>query len=582
EVFAPKNLDYYLLDDVDKEVEYFKKFVSDSCPAKLKKKIRVDSNLLLSEGVKCSSAYLNWGYDGRRLIDYRSLLKLCHSKNRIDQLLGLENLINTGVLHDYKLQQICQTSDCAILAALILKKFSLKKILKEKIPLQVNENLEQEIRLLLEMLNSTTVDQRLKYFTNLALEKLPDVSANDLEAFYTLINDNYYASPSSFTKDNYHKRLLLYVKALEAQSTNKNQCKLMANLKIFEILRRLWNLEQENMQILILKVLANISLDEELSDFFRFTGWLAILEDCLQNSRKIQFNLLSKKILYNLVQDRRCKFRDCVYLIDNDNLDRFTRKLFTLHLEKCECKTVRHNLLYTRSLIDNDNLDMLTTKILNLHQQKCECKLKNFRSTKQPMLDVIFIHGLRGGLFYTWRQKDAPKNATVNEKSSPQRTPCWPKDWLPYDVNQPVRVLAVDYDSYLSNWLPKCPDVKIKFTIFWCKVEFYRMIFSTRHTLNYRSKDMLKKLRQAGVGERPVIFVAHSMGGLAVKKMLNLMYDEEEGHLWADYDAVLENTKASNLRLYTFCPKVITLHFLPQIYIRRHVIENYRFPARPA
>lgn len=29
----------------------------------------------------------------------------------------------------------------------------------------------------------------------------------------------------------------------------------------------------------------------------------------------------------------------------------------------------------------------------------------------------------------------------------------------------------------------------------------------------YRSQELLKKLKQAGIGERPVIWVAHSMGG---------------------------------------------------------------------
>lgn len=34
-----------------------------------------------------------------------------------------------------------------------------------------------------------------------------------------------------------------------------------------------------------------------------------------------------------------------------------------------------------------------------------------------------------------------------------------------------------------------------------------------RKSLAYRSQELLKKLKQAGVGERPVVWVAHSMGG---------------------------------------------------------------------
>lgn len=35
-----------------------------------------------------------------------------------------------------------------------------------------------------------------------------------------------------------------------------------------------------------------------------------------------------------------------------------------------------------------------------------------------------------------------------------------------------------------------------------------------RKSLAYRSRELLKKLKQAGVGERPVVWVAHSMGGI--------------------------------------------------------------------
>lgn len=38
-----------------------------------------------------------------------------------------------------------------------------------------------------------------------------------------------------------------------------------------------------------------------------------------------------------------------------------------------------------------------------------------------------------------------------------------------------------------------------------------------RKSLAYRSQELLKKLKQAGIGERPVIWVAHSMGGILSK-----------------------------------------------------------------
>lgn len=40
-------------------------------------------------------------------------------------------------------------------------------------------------------------------------------------------------------------------------------------------------------------------------------------------------------------------------------------------------------------------------------------------------------------------------------------------------------------------------------------------VFFSRKSLAYRSQELLKKLKQAGIGERPVIWVAHSMGGAA-------------------------------------------------------------------
>ncbi|PKU31366.1 protein serac1 [Limosa lapponica baueri] len=44
--------------------------------------------------------------------------------------------------------------------------------------------------------------------------------------------------------------------------------------------------------------------------------------------------------------------------------------------------------------------------------------------------------------------------------------------------------------------------------------------YRSRKSIAYRSNELLDKLRAAGIGERPLVWVSHSMGGLLVKKML--------------------------------------------------------------
>ncbi|XP_046995294.1 protein SERAC1 isoform X7 [Schistocerca americana] len=271
-------------------------------------------------------------------------------------------------------------------------------------------------------------------------------------------------------------------------------------------------LNDREVVIALAKLLSNISFyKEHLNDIFQ-TGWIGILAQWSRDP-DIQISSPAVKALYNL--DEECED------------GRFPRSIYVLH--------------------------------------------PTVRTMHVPKIDVVFIHGLWGGLFVTWRQRDTEQKKhvlkVVDRNTSPLNsshsisdektrafleevtelkqeewneigndfeivmedcplstnitacgpysftgekcpechedmyTPCWPRDWLPKDCPY-LRIVGVNYDTTISRWSPTCPSEKIK-----C-------------TLDDRSEEIMEKLKLAGVGQRPVIWVTHSMGGLLVKKIL--------------------------------------------------------------
>ncbi|XP_005098079.1 protein SERAC1 [Aplysia californica] len=122
------------------------------------------------------------------------------------------------------------------------------------------------------------------------------------------------------------------------------------------------------------------------------------------------------------------------------------------------------------------------------------------RNSKPAKADIVFVHGLRGGAVRTWRQKDNDEGITSQ---------CWPKDWLAADCPH-IRILSIGYNSSLHRWGDYCPFEQDK------------------RTLEGRGHELMKKLKQAGVGSRPIIWVGHSMGGLLIKQILALSGEDQE------------------------------------------------------
>ncbi|KAG1334651.1 Protein SERAC1 [Cocos nucifera] len=156
-----------------------------------------------------------------------------------------------------------------------------------------------------------------------------------------------------------------------------------------------------------------------------------------------------------------------------------------------------------------------------------------------PLLDVVFVHGLRGGPFKSWRIADNKSSTTsksglvenIDQEAGKQGT-CWPREWL-----------AADF-----------PDARL-FTVRYKEV----------------SSMLLRKLIAAGIGNRPIVFVTHSMGGLVVKQML---FQAKINNL----DKFMNNTIGVIGELRSGSPRLVELNDLLRHLHKKGLLETQVTP----
>ncbi|CAN1273929.1 Protein SERAC1 [Linum perenne] len=128
-----------------------------------------------------------------------------------------------------------------------------------------------------------------------------------------------------------------------------------------------------------------------------------------------------------------------------------------------------------------------------------------------PEIDVIFVHGLRGGPFKSWRiseDKTSTKSGLVEkiDEEAGKHGTFWPGEWLSADIPR-ARLFTLKYKTNLTQWS------------------------GATLPLQEVSSMLLEKLVAAGIGNRPVVFVTHSMGGLVVKQILHKAKTENINNL---------------------------------------------------
>ncbi|KAM6185321.1 protein SERAC1 isoform 2-T2 [Rhynchocyon petersi] len=424
----------------------------------LKKALTVDTQVVEQEKMK-SYIYVNAAssdsrenHDNFSTVDVEDhecavwlLLRKSMSDDKAARLQAVQELSRAHHWHDYQYRIIAQACDLRTLVGLARSRESdLRFFLPPPPlpPLKDDSSIEEELRYLLASLPLTEVDDCVQYFTSLALSESSQSLAAQKGGLWCF-GGNGLPYAESFGKVPSATVETFCLEAIVKHSEIPTHCDRIVAGGGLQLLQRLYRLYRDSpkMQRNILRVIGNIALNEHLHPAIVRSGWVSLMAEAMK-SQQIMEASHAARTLANLDRETvQEKYQDGVYV---------------------------------------------------LHPQ---CR------TSQPIkADVLFIHGLMGAAFKTWRQQDCDQAVTdkaAEDESS--YTTCWPKTWLAQDCPT-LRIISVEYDTSLSDWRARCP--------------------MERKSIAFRSHELLRKLRVAGVGDRPVIWVSHSMGGLLVKKML--------------------------------------------------------------
>ncbi|XP_062980566.1 protein SERAC1 [Elgaria multicarinata webbii] len=375
------------------------------------------------------------------------LVKRCQSEDKAIRLQAVQEVASNHYWRDYQYRTAAQSIDQRTAIGLARSKdVDLRFFLPPRfLPKQRDIScLEDELRLLLAALPQTDLDQCVQYFTSLALRESSQTIAAQKGGLWCFGGNGlpYCESLSTIPAKTVE---LFCLQALVQHSKVPSHCDEIESNRGLQLLQKLYHLRRDSPKIQrsIIHIIGNMALDERLHLSISSAGWVSVLADMMKSPRVMESSHAARA-LANLDRETvQEKYPDGVYL---------------------------------------------------LHPQ--------YRTNEPIKADVLFVHGLLGAAFKTWRQQDIEQSGADKEvDTEDDYSECWPKTWLASDCPS-LRIISVEYDTHLSDWKTKCP------------VESYR------ESLAYRSIELLKKLRAAGIGDRPLVWLSHSMGGLLVKKML--------------------------------------------------------------
>ncbi|KAM7340893.1 hypothetical protein ACRRTK_001508 [Alexandromys fortis] len=370
------------------------------------------------------------------------LLRKSREGDRAARLEAVQEMSQAHHWHDYQYRVIAQACDPRTLIGLARSKESDLRFFLPPPPLpslKEDSSTEEELRHLLASLPQTEIDECLQYFTSLALSESSQSLAAQKGGLWCF-GGNGLPYAESFGEVPSATVEMFCLEAIVKHSEIPSHCDHIEAGGGLQLLQRLYQLHKDcpKVQRNIMRIIGNMALNEHLHPAIIRSGWVSLMAEALKSFHIMEASHAART-LANL--DRETvheKYQDGVYV---------------------------------------------------LHPQ---CR------TSQPIkADVLFIHGLMGAAFKTWRQQDSERVLLENS--------------------------LVDED---------------------------------RKSIAFRSNELLSKLRAAGVGDRPMIWISHSMGDSPALKTLQ--------------DDFMEFAKDKNFQVLnfvetqpTFIGSMIKLHIVP-------------------
>ncbi|XP_073997793.1 protein SERAC1 isoform X3 [Rhodnius prolixus] len=483
---------------------------------------------------------IQWWQHKKSMIAWR-LLEMSQSEVKEERIKAIRTLVSLKHLQDHDYCHLAQLSNADNAVALARSKnVDLRFFLNpswSKSSTDKNE-LINRLRDLLHVLNRAQKHVCLKYFLNKAFPRLRDwMSILDLEMI-TL------EGPPPLTISE-HTILPMCIQSLEHHSSLSGNVQIMVQYGVLTLLMDTYRFlgSTNDAALLLVKLIKLIATyPEHLNDLY-VTGWIGVLAKWV-NDTDNRLSVPAATVLTNMDRDCGTKLGKNLYLLHptHRQIQETTAVdvvlvhglLGGIHYtwsqrQACpEAKTffgitTRNDDIFVKCAMNNSSIGDIPCTLFDLDEEDtvgsdflhvlCDIPVSQTGSCNLIEKDDFIL------------SFDRNEEAFKQLGKSPMCTTlCWPKDWLSQDCEK-VRVIGLNYETKITDWLSWCP-VKDK---------------DRKSRLRNKSKELLSQLIECGIGEKPIVWISHSMGGILVKHMLMEAWKKQEDKSFYN---LIENTNA--------------------------------------